>query len=293
MRQQTRIAKTIHNNSLVAILFATAVILATSLVATIMCSTAEAETSPEDVSGNVVVLDAQTAETVTQNLVALEESNSEMRHQLKEQNEIIENLIAQYTEEKSRADEATATADLEKRRADDAEKRASELQDQLDQMSPDTEPAPVNDDTTPTLTNGDIEPAPMDGDVANLTITQAEVGGWAARIDRYLEGTALDGCGQIFAQAACDYGVDPRLSPAIAMIESTAGAYIPAPHNAWGWGGPGNWASWPDWETAIREHTKGLLDNGYMPFDQAAGTRYCDSSYWSQLKPVIDDIGNA
>lgn len=275
MSSGMHIAKAIRENAMVAILLVTTLALAAALIATIMCSTAEAETSPVDASGDVVVLDAQTAETVAQNLVALEESNTEMRHQLKEKNEIVADLMEQYVNERSRADEASATAELEKKRADDAERRASELQDQLDEIG------------------ANVRPAPVEEDVADLTISQAEVSAWAARIDHYLEGTTLDGYGQTFAQAACDYGVDPRLSPAIAVLESTAGAYLPAPHNAWGWGGPGNWASWPDWETAIREHTKGLAENGYMPFDQEAGTRYCDLSYWSHLKPIIDGIGNS
>lgn len=227
------------------------------------------------VAADGVMLTHDTAATVARNLEALEEERRSLRQELKDAQAQMESLTKERDEAKRSAEEAKAKLDEQTRRADDAEGRVADLTSQLEEI------------------NANIRPAPDDIDEANLTIGQSEVGGWAARIDRYLDGTILAGYGQTFAQAACDYGVDPRLSPAIAVLESTAGAYVPAPHNAWGWGGPGNWKSWPDWESAIREHTKGLLDNGYMPFDQAAGTRYCDESYWSHLKPIIEAVGRA
>ncbi len=84
--------------------------------------------------------------------------------------------------------------------------------------------------------------------------TSSEVSEWAARIDAYLEGSPLAGHGMTFAQAASDYGVDPRLSPAISCIESGKGAVCFLPHNAWGWGS----ASWDDWDSAIRGHISGF-----------------------------------
>ncbi len=83
--------------------------------------------------------------------------------------------------------------------------------------------------------------------------TNSEVSDWAARIDAYLAGTALEGHGAAFAQAAADYGVDPRVSPAISCIESGKGEVCFLPHNAWGWGS----ASWDDWDSAIRDHVEG------------------------------------
>lgn len=87
-------------------------------------------------------------------------------------------------------------------------------------------------------------------------VSNADTDSWAARIDAYLSsyGAPLAGYGSVFAQAAAEYGVDPRLSPAIAVIESGGGKVCFKPHNAWGWGS----ASWSDWESAIRGHISGF-----------------------------------
>ena len=58
---------------------------------------------------------------------------------------------------------------------------------------------------------------------------------WASRIDAYLAGSATAGCGEYYAQAAWDYGVDPRILPAISCIESGKGAVCWTSYNAWGW----------------------------------------------------------
>ena len=81
---------------------------------------------------------------------------------------------------------------------------------------------------------------------------------WTARIDAYLAGSPLAGQGATFAKAALEYGVDPRLSPAISYTESGKGQYCFKSHNAWGWGS----ASWNTWEEAIYDHVAGLA-NGY------------------------------
>ena len=94
---------------------------------------------------------------------------------------------------------------------------------------------------------------------------------WGARIDAYLDGFPLGGHGETFAAAAYDYGIDPRWSPAISCIESTKGLYCFLPFNAWGWGH----VTWPDWDTAIYEHVKGLAE-GYGPtFEYEDALKYC------------------
>lgn len=116
---------------------------------------------------------------------------------------------------------------------------------------------------------------------ADLRIsTDAEIEGWARRIDAYLDGSPLAGYGHLFAELAAEYQVDPRLSPAISTMESTKGTYCVASHNAWGWGGPGNWASWDSWESAIEGHVSGLARGGYASMGAAECARYCDWSYW-------------
>ena len=59
---------------------------------------------------------------------------------------------------------------------------------------------------------------------------------WTARIDAYLAGSPLAGYGSVFAEAAWEYSIDPRWSPAISNTESSKGRICFLPHNAWGWG---------------------------------------------------------
>lgn len=112
---------------------------------------------------------------------------------------------------------------------------------------------------------------------------------WTERIDNYLEGTALEGYGATFAEAAWENGVDPRWSPAISNTESGNGKQCFLSHNAWGWGQ----SSWSDWDTAIREHVKGLATVYGYTITQRAAAVYCppNSQHWyentlSQMKLI-------
>ena len=103
------------------------------------------------------------------------------------------------------------------------------------------------------------------------------VNSWAGRIDAYLAGSPLGGHGRTFAEAAWDYGVDPRWSPAISCIESTKGTYCFRPHNAWGWGN----SRWGDWDSAIRSHVAGLISGYGYTLTLAAAQKYCeDWEHW-------------
>ena len=104
------------------------------------------------------------------------------------------------------------------------------------------------------------------------------VSSWAARIDDYLSGSPLAGQGRTFAQAAWDYGVDPRWSPAIAFTESSLGAYCFLPHNAWGWGSE----SWDSWEEAINDHVRGLARGYGYTISWDAAYKYCppNAEFW-------------
>jgi len=94
---------------------------------------------------------------------------------------------------------------------------------------------------------------------------------WTSRINDYLEGSELEGTGRIFAEAAWDYGVDPRWSPAISCIESSKGDVCFLPYNAWGWMGQ----SFDSWEESIPAHVEYLSDMyGYTISLEAAYT-YC------------------
>lgn len=67
---------------------------------------------------------------------------------------------------------------------------------------------------------------------------------------------------QDFIDAADTYGVDWKLVPAIAGVESTFGKFIPGGYNAWGWGVYGNQAlGFKSWKDGIHTVTKGLKKN--------------------------------
>ena len=119
--------------------------------------------------------------------------------------------------------------------------------------------------------------------------TQPETEGWAERIDAYLEGSPLEGYGQVFADAAATYGVDPRLSPAISTIESSKGEYTFKDHNAWGWGSE----SWDSWEDAIYDQVQGLAEvyDGTLTYEGAE--MYCPPSadeWYSSVASEMDSI---
>ena len=94
---------------------------------------------------------------------------------------------------------------------------------------------------------------------------------WSGRIDNFLAGTPLSGYGYAFAEAAWDYGVDPRWSPAIAAVESSKGYYCFEPYNAWGWFAYLGY----DWDSSIRAHVAGLASGYGYTLTYAAAARYC------------------
>ena len=100
-----------------------------------------------------------------------------------------------------------------------------------------------------------VNPSDLPSDDAESTGNE-EIDLWASRIDSYLAsyGAPLAGYGSAFARAAAQYGVDPRIAPAIAVIESGGGKVCFKPHNAWGWGSYG----WSDWNTAIDGYVSGF-----------------------------------
>lgn len=132
------------------------------------------------------------------------------------------------------------------------------------QQQPVNKPATAESTPTATFTNASgntaavevpASPSPSTDPIVTNT-TSDEVSSWADRINSYLEGTTLAGYGEQFAQAASDYGVDPRIAPAISGVESGWGQVTFRDHNAWGWGDSG----WDSWDTAIDSYVKGYSD---------------------------------
>ena len=132
--------------------------------------------------------------------------------------------------------------------------------------------------TTESGSNATVEAPSNDDGPGSSSVSPDSVSEWAARIDAYLAGSPLAGQGKTFAEAALEYNVDPRFSPAISMVESTQGRYCFKPHNAWGWGN----SSWGSWEEAIWAHVQGLSIGYGGRLTVAGAQKYCPPNwqYW-------------
>lgn len=94
-------------------------------------------------------------------------------------------------------------------------------------------------------------PAPSATDVA-----------WINSLNKFLAGSPMAGMGEVFYKAARQHGVDPRLSPAIAKVESGLGRAIPGGFNAFGMtagtapghGRIGRWQAFSSWQDAIESN---------------------------------------
>lgn len=134
--------------------------------------------------------------------------------------------------------------------------------------------APVNQAPSSSSVPSQTSPSTVDWSQDKATFVNT----WAPRINAYLAGSPMAGTGQTFAEAAWDYGVDPRWSPAIAYVESSKGLYCFKPYNAWGWGT----SSWSNWDEAIRAHVAGLARVYGPTLTYEAAKKYCppNADHW-------------
>ena len=129
----------------------------------------------------------------------------------------------------------------------------------------------------------------VDTSTVNWSDSKTEfVNKWTPRIDAYLSGSPLAGYGQTFAEAAWDYGVDPRFSPAISCVESSKGAVCFKSHNAWGWGS----SSWGDWDSAIRDHVAGLAAGYGGQLSVSAAQKYCPPTWENWYASVLSEMNS-
>ena len=154
------------------------------------------------------------------------------------------------------------------RQAEEAAK-AADKQEQADSAS-----APAAAEAAGGSSAGTVE-APSDDGADWASERDVFVAQWAGRIDAYLAGSPMAGTGKVFAEAAWDYGVDPRWSPAISNTESSKGLYCSGSCNAWGWGG----CSWGSWEEAIRDHVAGLARGYGYTISVEAAKKYCPPNW--------------
>ncbi len=180
-------------------------------------------------------------------------------------------------EEQARAEAAAAAAAVaaEKAAAEKAAAEKTAAATATETTAADASPqAPVNQPASSTT----VPSASTPSSVNWSTDKTAFVNQWAPRIDAYLAGSPMAGTGRTFAEAAWDYGVDPRWSPAISYVESSKGAVCFKPYNAWGWGS----ASWGSWDEAIRAHVAGLARGYGSTLTYEAAKKYCppNADHW-------------
>ena len=169
-------------------------------------------------------------------------------------------LEAAAAEQKAAEEAAAKAAEAEKEEAAAKEKEADEPKEE--------------EQSKPSDSGSQEVEAPSDS-IDWSTDKQAFVSEWTPRIDAYLAGSPLAGQGKAFAEAAWNYGVDPRWSPAISYTESSKGAACFASHNAWGWGS----SSWSSWEEAIDAHVRGLARGYGYTISVEAAKKYCPPNW--------------
>lgn len=209
---------------------------------------------------------------------AIEELN-DMQAQLEQKRTELDEQKKQLEEEKQKAADALAAAQQQRQSAQ--QQAEAEAAAELAAVAEDTAPAEgtgensENQYNTATETEQKAE-VTVEADV-NWEASDRDkfVSEWGARINAYLAGSPLAGYGDTFAEAAWDYGVDPRWSPAISCIESTKGAYCFRPYNAWGWMGK----SFSSWEEAIPAHVRYLKNMYGTTLTPAAAQRYCPPTW--------------
>ena len=152
--------------------------------------------------------------------------------------------------------------------------------------SPSPDPEPIAPTPTPAPEEEKKEENSSPQNPEPASDREAFVNTWAPRIDAYLAGYPLGGHGRTFAEAAWDYNVDPRWSPAISCIESTKGTYCFRSHNAWGWGS----VDWPDWDTAIRSHVAGLSRGYGYTISPSNAQKYCPPTWQEWYSSVLSEM---
>ena len=232
------------------------------------------------------IVSSQNAQDV-QALVDMENELEEERRAIADQHSELEaqqdELEAQHAEleaQREAAADALAEARAARQAAQDraAAQAAAEAQASGESATFTTESGETAEVQVPEESSPEI--------VSQADSRDAFVQVWAPRIDAYLAGSAMAGYGTTFAEAAWDYGVDPRWSPAIACIESGLGRSCFRPYNAWGWGH----VSWSSWEEAIRAHIAGLSYGYGYTISIAAAQRYCPPTWQEWYSAVLSEM---
>lgn len=200
---------------------------------------------------------------------------SDLNAELEEARAALEANKAAIEEEQARAEEALVDAQNSRSEAEETARLIAEATAAATAEAAAAAEAEAHTPEEPVTPGpGNVDPHLPD----TPTDKQSFVDYWSPRIDSYLAGSPMAGYGYAFANAAYDYNVDPRYSPAIACLESSKGRYCFLPYNAWGWGS----VTWEDWETAIYSHVRGLSRGYSYTVCEADAQKYCPPNweYW-------------
>ena len=217
-----------------------------------------------------------------EDMIEASKAQEEAEVALKEAQAAREEAMQRAAEEAARqlaAEEAARqAAEEEQRAAEEAEEAASESEE----AGEDSENPEYQGDAN-AVASGSIG----GDDVAWDSPKEDFINTWSGRIDNYLSGSPLAGYGVNFAEAAWDYGVDPRWSPAISCVESSKGAICFRSHNAWGWGN----SSWGSWDEAIDAHVAGLSRGYGFSLTLGAAKKYCPPTYQDWYNRCLSEMG--
>lgn len=222
-------------------------------------------------------------------LETTQESLSKAQEDAKQALERAQRALEQAQQARQEANQRAVALAVEQaaaQQARDAAAQAAEAAQAAQEVGQDAQNTVV--DTSARDTSNNIE-GTVDSNSVNWSSDKKEfVATWSSRIDDYLSGSALAGQGRVFAEAAWDYGVDPRWSPAIAYKESSLGAHCFKPHNAWGWGS----SSWSSWDEAIRAHVSGLARVYGNTLTIQAAKKYCPPSSTEWYNTVLAQMNS-
>lgn len=220
-----------------------------------------------------------------------------LQNELNADQEELDRQRAAAEEQRALAEEALAAAQAERERAQAAaeDQRQAEFTAiaDLEAAKEALELASIPPDANTGSSLASEEPMPetienvVSKDGADWGTDKATfVSSWGARINAYLAGSPLGGYGEVFAAAAWDYGVDPRWSPAISLVESSKGMYCFLPHNAWGWGS----SSWDSWEEAIDAHVRGLSRGYGYTVSIPNAQKYCPPNWQHWYNTCVSEM---
>lgn len=256
-----------------------------------------------EVITNVRYLDTITAHnnTAIQELVSMTDELTQTRSTLASEKAQADSDAA--SAKQAMSDAVAARQELEEERARQAAAEAAQAQAALEAAAKAAEEAAAKaaeeasaqsqgSDATFTTNSGNEAKVEVPETTETEQVEWSEkdnfVNSWASRIDAYLAGSPLAGYGKTFAEAAWNYGVDPRLSPAISCVESSKGAVCFKSHNAWGWGS----SSWSDWESAINDHVAGLAKGYGGQLSVATAQKYCPPTWENWYASVLSEMNS-